>query len=188
MSTPTTTPPLAAEDQPYRSKTLAAWMAVLLGTLGLHRFYLHGLRDLQGWLYPLPTALGVIGVHRLNTLGQDDTLVWLLMPLLGLTMSLAMLTGIVYALTPDEKWDARHNPGLAGRATGWGPVLAALLGLLLGGGVLMATITVSIQKFFEWELERRPLTQAPAQPLTTAAAGAAVIEISPPPSAPGSRG
>jgi hypothetical protein len=187
MSTPTATPPLADEDPPYRSKTLAAWLAVLLGSLGLHRFYLHGLRDLRGWLYPLPTALGVIGVHRLNTLGQDDTLVWLLMPLLGLTISLAMLTGILYALTPDEKWDARHNPRLPGHATGWGPVLAALIGLLLGGGVLMATITVSIQKFFEWELERRPLTQAPA-PTVAEAKPAASAAVSPPPSAPGSRG
>jgi len=163
MSTPPATPPPpAADEPPYRSKTLAAWLAVVLGAFGLHRFYLHGLRDLPGWLFPLPTALGLIGVHRLDTLGQDDALVWWLLPLLGLTISLAMLTGIVYALTPDEKWDARHNPRLPGRATGWGPVLAALLGLLLGGGVLMATITVSIQKFFEWELERRPLTQAPA--------------------------
>jgi hypothetical protein len=138
---------------PYRSKTIAAWLALLLGSLGLHRFYLHGLADRWGWLFPLPTALGVIGVHRMRTLGQDDPGAWVLVPLLGLMLSIAMATAIVYALTPDERWDARHNPGQPIVPTRWGPVLAAVLGLLVGGAVLMGTITYSIQKFFEWELQ-----------------------------------
>ena len=29
----------------YRSKTWAAWLALTLGTLGVHRMYLYGLRD-----------------------------------------------------------------------------------------------------------------------------------------------
>jgi hypothetical protein len=180
-------PPDAAEEPVYRSKTVAAWLAVLLGAFGLHRFYLHGLRDLPGWLFPLPTGLGLLGLHRLDTLGQDDTLVWWLLPLLGLSVSVAMFSGILYALTPDEQWDARHNPTLPGRATGWGPVLAAIAGLLVGGGVLMATITVSIQKFFEWELQQRPLTLTPG-PTMAAAVQAAAPVFSPPPSAPGNRG
>ena len=40
----------------YRSKTIATWLAIALGTLGLHRFYLHGLSDKLGWLHPLPPA------------------------------------------------------------------------------------------------------------------------------------
>jgi len=137
----------------YRSKTLAAWLALVLGSLGLHRLYLRGFGDWLGWLHPLPTALGLLGVHRLRSLGQDDTLAWLLIPLLGLMISQAMLLAIVYALTPDERWDARHNPGQPVSSTTWGPVFAAVLGLLLGGGVLMATIAYSGQKFFEWQLQ-----------------------------------
>lgn len=136
----------------YRSKTLATWLALLLGTLGLHRFYLHGWRDLWAWLHPLPTLLGVAGLVRMQNLGQDDQVSWLLLPALGVSISAAMMTAIFYALTPDEKWDARHNPGQAGSATGWGPVSGAVVGLLLGGGVMMATITFSIQMFFEWQL------------------------------------
>jgi len=136
----------------YRSKTVAAWLALAVGALGLHRLYLYGTRDRLVWAYPLPALLGLVGVHRLRTLGQDDRLAWLLIPLLGLMLSLAMLTAIVYALTPDEKWDARHNPGQPGRATGWGPVLAAILALLLGGAVLMGTIAYGGQRFFEWQL------------------------------------
>jgi len=139
--------------QHYRSKTLSAWLALLAGPLGLHRFYLYGRRDLAGWLY-LPFSLaGLVGVLRMRSLGQDDHLAWLLIPLLGLSISAAMLTGIVYALTSDEKWDARLNPGHAVTPTGWGAVMAAVVGLAVGGTVLMGTIAFTGQKIFEWEFE-----------------------------------
>jgi hypothetical protein len=89
----------------------------------------------------------------MRNLGQDDHLAWLLIPLLGLMISVAMLTAIVHALTPDATWDARHNPGHAVTPTGWGPVMAAIVALLVGGAVLMGTIAFSGQKFFEWQLE-----------------------------------
>ena len=56
----------------YRSKTLAAWLTLALGALGLHRLYLYGRRDRLFWAYPLPTLLGLVGVQRLRALGQDD--------------------------------------------------------------------------------------------------------------------
>ena len=136
----------------HRSKTLAAWLALLTGALGLHRIYLHGFGDKLAWAHAVPTALGLIGVERLLTLGQDDRLAWVLIPILGLMLSQAALCAIIYALTPDERWDARHNPGRPGAATGWGAVLAAIAALLLGGAVLMSTIAYSGQKFFEWQL------------------------------------
>ena len=150
------TPPPQAQAHPtrYRSKTVAAWLTLALGALGAHRLYLHGARDRLAWAYPLPTLLGLAGVQRLRALGQDDRLAWLLIPLLGLMLSLAMLTAIVYALTPDEKWDARHNPGQPVHATGWGAVLAAILALLLGGAVLMGTVAYGGQRFFEWQLSQ----------------------------------
>ena len=138
----------------YRSKTLAAWLALLLGSLGLHRFYLRGFGDWLGWLHPVPTAMGVLGVDRLRNLGQDDPWVWVLLPLLGLMISQAMLTAIYYALTSDERWDERHNPGQPVTSTTWGPVFAAVLAMLLGGGVLMGTIAYSGQKFFEWQHDK----------------------------------
>ena len=149
------------EPTRYRSKTVAAWLALLLGTLGLHRLYLHGLGDAKAWLHLPPTALGLLGVQRLRTLGQDDRLAWLLIPLLGLMISMAMLCAIVYALTPDEKWDARHNAGHAVMVTGWGPVLAAIAALLIGGAVLMGTAAYGGQKFFEWQFERGTATRTP---------------------------
>jgi hypothetical protein len=139
----------------YRSKTIAAWLALLVGSLGLHRLYLYGPGDRLAWAHWVPTAAGLLGVARMLSLGQDDRVAWVLIPLLGLMISQAMLTAIVYALTPDEAWDARRNPGLPARATGWGPVLAAIAALMVGGAVLVGTIAFSGQKFFEWQLEDR---------------------------------
>ena len=145
--------PTASDPPVYRSKTIAAWLALVAGAIGMHRFYLHGLRDAWGWLHPLPTALGLIGVHRLRTLGQDDPVAWMLIPLLGMVLSWTMGTAIFYALMPDERWDATYNPGHAVVPTRWGPVFAAVLGLLIGGAVLMGSIAYGVQKFFEWQLE-----------------------------------
>ena len=140
----------------YRSKTLATWIAVIAGTLGAHRFYLHGFRDLPGWLHPLPTMLGLAGVVRMINLGQDDHLAWLLLPVLGLMISLAMLTAIVYGLTPDDQWHSKYNSRLPARTTGWAPVLGVIAALLIGASVLMGTVAFSGQRFFEWQLEPRP--------------------------------
>lgn len=141
----------------YKSKTLATWVALLGGPLGLHRFYLHGFKDVIGWLYPLPTLLGAYGVQRVQALGQDDHMSWVLLPVLGLIIASTMLQAILIGLTPDEKWHQRFNPDLAGHpeapASGWGAVIGVALSLLLGGAVLMASIAFSGQRYFEYQIE-----------------------------------
>ncbi|MBS0318723.1 MAG: TM2 domain-containing protein, partial [Proteobacteria bacterium] len=57
-----------------KNKTVAAWLAFLGGPLGLHRFYLHGARDLLGWLLPIPTLIGLYGLWRAREFGLDDQL------------------------------------------------------------------------------------------------------------------
>jgi hypothetical protein len=140
----------------YKSKALATWIALVGGALGLHRFYLHGPRDLWGWLYPLPALIGVYGVQRARQFGQDDHLAWFLIPLLGLVLATAMLSAIVYALMPDETWNARYNPSGRVSRSGWATVIGAALALLIGAGVLMATIAFSGQRFFEYQAEQAP--------------------------------
>jgi hypothetical protein len=153
-ATPRTAAPRAPAAPPrYRSKTLAAWLALGLGALGVHRLYLNGPGDRLAWLFPLPTLSGLVGVLRMREMGQDDRMAWLLIPLLGVMISIGMLSAIVHALTPDAKWDARHNPGRSGRSTGWGAVAAAIVALMVGGAVLMGTIAFGGQRFFEWQLE-----------------------------------
>ena len=160
------TPAATTAGSRYRSKTLAAWLALSLGTLGLHRLYLKGLTDPWAWLHAPLTVAGLAGVWRLRELGQDDRLAWLLIPLLGFMISQAMLTAIVYALTPDEQWDRHHNARHAPVATRWAPVLAAVAGLFVGGAVLMGTIAYAVQKFFEWQLQGATAAAEPARDQT----------------------
>jgi len=144
----------------YKSKTLAAWLALVAGGLGLHRFYLHGTRDLWAWLWPIPTLVGLYGVLRAWTLGQDDQLSWALIPLLGFALAGAMLAGIVYGLTPDDRWNERFNPQSRPHQAGWSTVFAVILCLMLGATVLMATIAYSGQRYFEYQVEEgRKLSQ-----------------------------
>ena len=143
----------------YRSKTAATWLALLGGSLGLHRLYLKGWGDLWAWLHVFPTLVGVVGVLRMRAFGQDDRLSWLMIPALGLMLSQGMLHAIIYGLKADEAWDRARNPGHAGRATGWGAVMGVIVALLVGATLLMGTIAFGGQKFFEWQLE----PSAPAQ-------------------------
>jgi hypothetical protein len=137
-----------------KSKTLATWMALLAGALGLHRFYLKGLADPWGWLHVPFTLAGWLGVRRLQELGQDDRLAWLLVPLLGLSISVAMLSAIVFGLMPDEKWDARYNAGGPGTPrSGWAAVIGVVLALLVGATVLMSTVAFSVQRLVEVQVE-----------------------------------
>lgn len=149
---------------PYKSKTLATWVALIGGPLGLHRFYLHGAKDVWAWLFPLPTLLGLWGMARVDHLGQDDQLAWLLLPLLGLSVATAMLQAILIGLTPDERWHERFNPDLASNHaaphSGWPVVLGIVISLFLGATVLMATIAFSSQRYFEHQVEEaRKLSQ-----------------------------
>ena len=136
----------------YRSKTLATWIALIFGSFGAHRFYLRGAGDALAWLHPLPTLAGLWGVQRAVELGQDDRTAWLLMPLLGLMLAQAALCAIVYGLTADARWDAKHNPGAPCRTTGWAPVLGVIAALMVGATALMSTIAFSGQRYFEWQV------------------------------------
>jgi hypothetical protein len=137
----------------YKSKTAATWLAFLGGGVGLHRFYLFGLRDPLGWLWMLPTALGVHGFWRAVHLGQDDQLAWALVPLLGVSLAAGMLAAIVYGLMPDEKWNARFNPEGRQHTAGWSTVIGVVLSLFIGATVLMATIAFGSQRFFEYQID-----------------------------------
>ena len=148
------------------SKSLATWIAVLGGGLGLHHFYLRGWRNAWGWLYPIPTLVGLAGVVRMRNLGVDDHLSWALIPWLGLTISVGMLCAIVIGLTTDAKW-ARLYAGAPGQPvvratreqdedspppglvhTAYGPVLGVVVALMVGGGVLMGTIAFTVERLF----------------------------------------
>lgn len=151
-----TAKPMSSSPTRIQSKTVATWAAFVGGAVGLHRFYLHGLRDKAAWLLWLPTLVGLWGLHRVSLYGQDDQLAWLLVPVLGFTLAGTMLQGIVYGLTPDAAWHARHNPQLPleqAPTSGWPAIVGVVLCLLIGATVLMATIAFSGQRYFEYQVE-----------------------------------
>ena len=140
-----------------KNKTLAAWLAFMGGPLGLHRFYLHGMGDMLGWLLPIPTALGIYGIQRVQQLGQDDHYSWILIPLLGFTIAGCALRAILYGLMTPERWNARYNPSAPVEApagqTQWITIGAIVLALLMGTTVLMASLAFSFQRYFEYQIE-----------------------------------
>ncbi|NBW25067.1 MAG: hypothetical protein EBR89_06510 [Betaproteobacteria bacterium] len=137
-----------------KNKTLAVWLTFLTGPLGLHRLYLYGRYGLASWLTLVPLILGSYGVLRARHISLDDQLSWLLIPLLGLTISGYALRAIVYGLQAASAWNARFNPeqdpeSPAGQTNGL-TVFGLGASLLVGTGVLMATIAFSLQRIFEF--------------------------------------
>ena len=146
-----------------RSQTIATWLALLGGPLGLHRFYLHGPGDRWGWLLWPPTLIGTYGVQRMRALGQDDQLAWLLIPFLGLVIAATMLTAIIYGLTPVTQWKARFDPAGNEISWPWLNVIGAVAGLAIGATALIASIAFMGQRFFEYQaLQHSARQSAPA--------------------------
>jgi TM2 domain-containing membrane protein YozV len=144
-----------------KHKTLSTYLALFLGTLGAHRFYLRGFGDIWGWLQASVTALGLIGMRRIWVLGQDDQLAWVLVPLFGFSLFAACLAAIVFGLMQEAKWNAAYNEhrledqspcGLAGSSTGT-TIFGVILALLLGTTALMSAIAFTGQRFFEYSLK-----------------------------------
>ena len=143
---------LAANRTAPRSKVVATWLAIVGGSLGLHRFYLHGSGDRLAWVQIVATAIGGYGFWRLRQYGTDDWLGSALVPLLGFSIAAAMLAAILCGLMPGDQWRARFGgTGTVGQ-TGWATVTGAALALALGATAAVAAIAFAVQRFFEWQI------------------------------------
>jgi hypothetical protein len=148
---------MSITSMPTKNKTLTAYLALLFGTLGAHRFYLKGLSDNWGWLQIFTSGIGLYGVRRVMTLGQDDRLSWVLVPFLGASLAAACLAAIVFGLMDKAKWNAAYNPAApsdtaAGDSSGLG-IFAVVLALLLGATALMSVVAFTGQRYFEYVLK-----------------------------------
>jgi hypothetical protein len=148
-----------------KNKTLAVWLTLIAGPLGLHRLYLHQRFDNVAWLQLLPTLLGAYGVLRAREIGLDDHTSWLLIPWVGLSAAASSLTAIVYGLMETEKWNARFNPKIApdsaDGASGWMTIGGVVASLLLGATVLLSSLAFTFQRYFEYQAEDAPgITQS----------------------------
>jgi len=121
----------------HKNKTLAALLAFLFGGLGMQRLYLGGLRDRWLWahLASLPAALLVASIWP-----QADNF-YKLLPLI-LSGLAGFLEALVMGLTPDEKWDLRHNAHSGQQSdTGWPVAVVLVASMMVGAGGLIATIS-----------------------------------------------
>ena len=113
----------------HKNKTFATLLALLLGGFGVHRFYLKGPVDRLGLLHvcslPITGILwGAVHPHPF----------YVILPLL-LSYVVGFVEALVIGLTPDEAWDARHNPG-SGKVSNSNWMLALLLVLTVGVGAI----------------------------------------------------
>lgn len=105
----------------HKNKTFASFLALLLGALGAHRFYLRGSVDKLGLMHlaSLPIAGLVYG------LAHDADWFFKILPLV-VSAIIGFIEALVIGLMPDEKFDAAFNPG-SGRTSDSSWVLALLL-------------------------------------------------------------
>lgn len=128
----------------HKNKTFATFIATVFGSIGLHRFYLHGAKDIWGWLHfiTLPLSLAALA------LWPDQQHIFLFAPLL-ISALIAVLEALVTGLMPDEKWDALRNPGSGKKSdTTW--VIAVILVFTVGLGAtgLIAAIARTFDLMF----------------------------------------
>jgi TM2 domain-containing membrane protein YozV len=107
----------------FRNKTIATALAAFGGTFGLHRFYLDGARRLAPWL--------------------SVAFSWTMIPTF-----VGFVDALRFALTPDERWDARWNAD-AGRTSdsSWFVILLAVLTFSGGVTLLMTLLSFAIGRY-----------------------------------------
>ncbi len=133
----------------FRHKALAALIASLAGALGLNRLYL----GQSFWWLPLGVTLItlplIIGVQDWY---QTPAFFVLMVPVVA-----GFIQALFIALMPDERFDARFNAKHTRRnRSGWDAVLVAVATLFVGAVILMTTIALLTQTYFEYTLKLRP--------------------------------
>lgn len=128
----------------HKNKTLATLLSLVLGGLGIHRFYLYGPKDPWAWVHlctlPVSAALLLMGIRQPWIFVANPFTVSVLA---------GFIAALVIGLTPDEKWDAHYNPG-SGRhsQSGWPVVLLLILTLGLGATALFAAIARTVDLLY----------------------------------------
>lgn len=130
-----------AQDADFRSRAVAAVLAMLAGAFGAHQYYL-GRRF--WWVYPL-VAMPLLGI----ALRFDEWYRQWPFFIAALVPIVTFGEAIRIALMSDEAWDARFNPGSAIRSrNGFGVVLVAILSLFFGGMLCMSVLALAVEKIF----------------------------------------
>jgi len=124
----------------HKNKTLAAGLSAFAGSVGLHRFYLHGWADRTGWLHVSALPLSLL----LFLLWPAQRGFILMLPL-RVAAWFGLGEALLIGLTADEKWDARHNPASRQKSvSGWPLAVILVVAFALGAIALLAAIARTI--------------------------------------------
>jgi hypothetical protein len=121
----------------HKNKTAAALLALLLGWAGAHRLYLRGVHDKWAWLH----LASVAASSALMVMAPQANPFYQLLPVI-VSLLTGLLEGLVIGLMPDEKFDARFNPG-SGRQSDsqWPLALLLVITMMAGASGLIAAIS-----------------------------------------------
>ncbi|GGD68294.1 membrane protein [Caballeronia grimmiae] len=156
MTSPSVATPAAPKSAPtyFRSKTLTAALAFLFGSIGLHRFYLYGMRDKYGWAHIVGIVMGAFGYLMLAASERTSVLGWALAFPGAVSLLAAFLSAIVYGLRPDAKWDAQFNAHTNRESdSGWTVIFVVIFSLLIGAFLLLTGLALTFQTYFEGQVE-----------------------------------
>ena len=120
----------------HKNKTFATLLAVVLGGLGAHRFYLRGSLDKLGMMHlaSLPISGLVYG------LAPEANWFFQVLPLV-LSYVVGFVEALVIGLTADEKFDAAFNAKSGKQSDSkWYLALLLVATMLLGTTVMISTM------------------------------------------------
>ncbi|HUH60684.1 MAG TPA: NINE protein [Candidimonas sp.] len=130
----------------HRSKVAAAWLACLLGVFGAHWWYM-GRRG--AWVITA-FSVAMLVLSRFYPVWWDNpAFLALIIP-----MADGFIEALVFALKPDDAFDAKYNQG-SGKTTrtGWNAVIVAILTTFFGGTIFVfgiALIVVHVYTAMGW--------------------------------------
>ncbi|HEX7646453.1 MAG TPA: NINE protein [Noviherbaspirillum sp.] len=128
----------------HKNKTLATLLAAVTGGIGLHRFYLFDKKDFWGWAHLATAPL----TSLLIAFRPEAPMLFTGAPFVVSVLA-GFLEALVIGLTPDDKWDARHNPASTHKSgSGWPLALVLVLTLGVGAVALIATIARTFDLLF----------------------------------------
>ena len=88
----------------FKKKNYAILFAISFGFIGLHRFYLYGLKDVWGWSHIASVLISIL----LKISFPSLTILLTFSPLL-LLLFFSYFEIFKIGLMTDEKWDSKHN-------------------------------------------------------------------------------
>ncbi len=129
--------PLIKMQNLHKNKTFAAFLGLLLGAAGIHRFYLKGIKDLSGWLHAATLLLCAVLLAQ----NPDRPLLINTAPLV-ISVLISCIETFMIGLMPDEKWDALHNPD-SGKSSESSWIVALLMVVNLAYGATLMLIALA---------------------------------------------